>query len=433
MHRQVLIEQIKQKQSYLCVGLDTDINKIQWHELENARNFVYDKSGAFYVQTANDSIYKYNTIAGKKKATPFNPKNRIYNLQASNGKCYALCRDSIFMADEKSISGKSLLIRNENIPIFGDTVYYKSEKFHWSDNKILKYDSIKRSFYRLAETPFQISMMNVINEILYCSDYKNNTYGINPRTGEIKPKELEPLNLKNIRLKDTLYLEVLCETLNHSILSDVLSFQNDTGKFIRNSEINSIYKYPQYFKDSLFEFEVAEFLKLITDSSNKLQTLKSLGIDYIDILNFIKLIEENDTAALPLIKSFESVYFFKFELNETNKMKLVESARNLIKLSSDSLTNILTNYRVNISGRQVLTFHFTDSMNNRIAIMATASENDFELPLVAVSFQQFPYFYRSLFIYQQFINTFTTTELIATSNYKTELILNLILLQYLPK
>ena len=114
-------------------------------------------------------------------------------------------------------------------------------------------------------------------------------------------------------------------------------------------------------------------------------------------------------------------------------MKLVESARNLIKLSSDSLTNILTNYRVNISGRQVLTFHFTDSMNNRIAIMATASENDFELPLVAVSFQQFPYFYRSLFIYQQFINTFTTTELIATSNYKTELILNLILLQYLPK
>ena len=28
MTRQELIEQIKQKQSFLCVGLDTDINKI---------------------------------------------------------------------------------------------------------------------------------------------------------------------------------------------------------------------------------------------------------------------------------------------------------------------------------------------------------------------------------------------------------------------
>lgn len=411
----------------------TAIDKIQWYELANARNFVYDKSGVFYVQTENGSIYKYNAIGGEKNVTPFNAKNSIYNLQTANGKCYTLCRDSIFMVGEKSITAKPLLIRNEAIPIFGDTVFYKTEKFHWSDNKILKYDSIKKCFYRLAETPFHIITINVINEILFCYDYQYNTYAIDPRTGKIKPKELDPLNLKNIKLKDTMYLEVLSENLNHNLVSDVLLFQKDTSQFIRNSEINSIYKYPQYFKDSLIEFEVTEFLKLITDSCNKPQTLKSLGIDDIDILNFIKVIEENDETILTLIKSFTSEHYFEFEINDFNKQKIIESARNLKNLSSDSLINILNNFGYNLSGRQVLTFHFSDSVNNQIAIRSTASENDFEFPVIVVSFQQFPYFVRSLFIYQHFLNTFTTTQLVVDNNYKSALIMNLILLQYLPK
>ena len=34
MNRQELISQIKQKQSFLCIGLDTDIDKIPSHLLE---------------------------------------------------------------------------------------------------------------------------------------------------------------------------------------------------------------------------------------------------------------------------------------------------------------------------------------------------------------------------------------------------------------
>jgi len=34
MNREQLIAQIKKKQSFLCVGLDTDINKIPKHLLE---------------------------------------------------------------------------------------------------------------------------------------------------------------------------------------------------------------------------------------------------------------------------------------------------------------------------------------------------------------------------------------------------------------
>ena len=35
MNRQQLFEQIQQKQSFLCVGLDSDINKIPEHLLDN--------------------------------------------------------------------------------------------------------------------------------------------------------------------------------------------------------------------------------------------------------------------------------------------------------------------------------------------------------------------------------------------------------------
>jgi orotidine-5'-phosphate decarboxylase len=61
MHRNVLIEQIKQKNSYLCVGLDTDITKIPKHLLQN-KNAMVDFNKAIIDATKDYCVsYKINT------------------------------------------------------------------------------------------------------------------------------------------------------------------------------------------------------------------------------------------------------------------------------------------------------------------------------------------------------------------------------------
>ncbi len=61
MHRNILIEQIKQKNSYLCVGLDTDITKIPRH-LQQNKNAIVDFNKAIIDATKEFSVsYKINT------------------------------------------------------------------------------------------------------------------------------------------------------------------------------------------------------------------------------------------------------------------------------------------------------------------------------------------------------------------------------------
>lgn len=61
MHRNILINQIKQKQSYLCVGLDTDLNKIPKHLKQN-KNAVVDFNKAIIDATKDYCVsYKINT------------------------------------------------------------------------------------------------------------------------------------------------------------------------------------------------------------------------------------------------------------------------------------------------------------------------------------------------------------------------------------
>lgn len=61
MHRNTLIQQIKQKNSYLCVGLDTDITKIPKHLLQN-KNAMVDFNKAIIDATKDYCVsYKLNT------------------------------------------------------------------------------------------------------------------------------------------------------------------------------------------------------------------------------------------------------------------------------------------------------------------------------------------------------------------------------------
>jgi orotidine-5'-phosphate decarboxylase len=61
MHRNILTEQIKQKNSYLCVGLDTDITKIPKHLLQN-KNAIVDFNKAIIDATKDYCVsYKINT------------------------------------------------------------------------------------------------------------------------------------------------------------------------------------------------------------------------------------------------------------------------------------------------------------------------------------------------------------------------------------
>ena len=61
MHRKILINQIKEKQSYLCVGLDTDITKIPKH-LQQNKNAIVDFNKAIIDATKNYCVsYKINT------------------------------------------------------------------------------------------------------------------------------------------------------------------------------------------------------------------------------------------------------------------------------------------------------------------------------------------------------------------------------------
>jgi orotidine-5'-phosphate decarboxylase len=61
MHRNTIIEQIKQKNSYLCIGLDTDITKIPKH-LQQNKNAVVDFNKAIIDATEEYCVsYKINT------------------------------------------------------------------------------------------------------------------------------------------------------------------------------------------------------------------------------------------------------------------------------------------------------------------------------------------------------------------------------------
>ena len=61
MHRNVLINEIKEKQSYLCVGLDTDVTKIPKH-LQQNKNAIVDFNKAIIDATKDYCVsYKLNT------------------------------------------------------------------------------------------------------------------------------------------------------------------------------------------------------------------------------------------------------------------------------------------------------------------------------------------------------------------------------------
>jgi orotidine-5'-phosphate decarboxylase len=61
MHRNTLTQQIKQKNSYLCVGLDTDITKIPKHLLQN-KSAIVDFNKAIIDATKDYCVsYKINT------------------------------------------------------------------------------------------------------------------------------------------------------------------------------------------------------------------------------------------------------------------------------------------------------------------------------------------------------------------------------------
>lgn len=411
----------------------TDINKIQWHELANARNFVYDKSGVFYIQTSNDSIYKYNTIAGEKKATPFNAKNKVYNLQTVNCKCYALCRDSIFMVDEKSISVKPLLVRNESIPVLKDTIIYNNEIFQWKGNEISKQDPTTKTFYRLAKTPFKINYLSVLNEKLYCIDFFGISYEINPVTGNIKLKETENLNLENISLADTMLLEYAIINTQIGVISDLAEFRNINGSFVHKSDTEVSYLPYSFFKDTISKKELDDFFQNTTDAFNEPLSLNNLGLSTLDISNFIKAFESNNEVLVSLYDSLVNNYSINLPLIDANKNKIIVSARGLTTLNEDSLTKILANYKSYLNDFQMLKYAFEDLNNTKIEIDAAISHKGFIMPIVFIFYQNEKNIIKSLPIYQQFVTTFTPTEFIADNKYKIELILNLILSQHLPK
>ena len=61
MHRKVLIEEIKNKRSYLCVGLDTDIDKIPEH-LKGKKNSIFEFNKQIIDATKDLCVsYKINT------------------------------------------------------------------------------------------------------------------------------------------------------------------------------------------------------------------------------------------------------------------------------------------------------------------------------------------------------------------------------------
>ncbi|HEY6977103.1 MAG TPA: orotidine-5'-phosphate decarboxylase, partial [Chitinophagaceae bacterium] len=61
MNRHELIEQIKKKRSYLCVGLDTDVNKIPKH-LQSGPDAVFQFNKAIIDSTRDHCVaYKINT------------------------------------------------------------------------------------------------------------------------------------------------------------------------------------------------------------------------------------------------------------------------------------------------------------------------------------------------------------------------------------
>ncbi len=61
MHRNILIEQIKEKGTYLCVGLDTDLTKIPKH-LQSHPNAIVEFNKAIIDATKNQCVsYKINT------------------------------------------------------------------------------------------------------------------------------------------------------------------------------------------------------------------------------------------------------------------------------------------------------------------------------------------------------------------------------------
>ncbi|MBS1496366.1 MAG: orotidine-5'-phosphate decarboxylase [Bacteroidetes bacterium] len=61
MHRNILVEQIRKKKTYLCVGLDTDISKIPPH-LKNSSNAIFEFNKAIIDATKDYCVsYKINT------------------------------------------------------------------------------------------------------------------------------------------------------------------------------------------------------------------------------------------------------------------------------------------------------------------------------------------------------------------------------------
>jgi orotidine-5'-phosphate decarboxylase len=61
MHRNILVEEIKKKKSYLCVGLDTDISKIPAH-LKSSPNAIFEFNKAIIDATKELCVsYKINT------------------------------------------------------------------------------------------------------------------------------------------------------------------------------------------------------------------------------------------------------------------------------------------------------------------------------------------------------------------------------------
>ncbi|HMT96054.1 MAG TPA: orotidine-5'-phosphate decarboxylase, partial [Ferruginibacter sp.] len=61
MHRNILVEQINQKKSYLCVGLDTDFSKIPKH-LQSHPNAIVEFNKAIIDATKDHCVsYKINT------------------------------------------------------------------------------------------------------------------------------------------------------------------------------------------------------------------------------------------------------------------------------------------------------------------------------------------------------------------------------------
>jgi len=61
MHRNILTEQIKQKGTYLCVGLDTDLTKIPTH-LQSRPNSIVEFNKAIIDATLEHCVsYKINT------------------------------------------------------------------------------------------------------------------------------------------------------------------------------------------------------------------------------------------------------------------------------------------------------------------------------------------------------------------------------------